>query len=216
MKIYAALLTFVLFVPPAFADNSADIHHLQDRWAEIKYRLPTQEQERAFAGLVKEAESLAATNQDNAAILIWQGIIRSTYAGVKGGLGALSEVKKAKQDFERALEINPSAMNGSAYTSLGSLYYQVPGWPLGFGDNKKAREMLKKGLEINPEGIDSNYFYGDYLKSIKDYKAALVVFEKALQAPSRPDRELADEGRKHEIEAAIQQVKAAMAKEHRS
>ena len=146
---------------------------------------------------------------------MWEGIIRSTYAGVKGGLGALSEVKKAKQEFERAIEIDPAAMNGSAYTSLGSLYYQVPGWPLGFGDDKKAREMLEKGLEINPRGIDSNFFYGDYLKSMKEYKAALVVFEKALQAPPRPGRELADEGRKHEIETAIQEIKTKLAKEQR-
>lgn len=215
MKVCVSLLALFLYISPAHADDMADVHHLQERWAEIKYRLPPEEQEKAFAGLIREAESLAATNGDNAAILVWEGIIRSTYAGVKGGLGALSEVKKAKQEFERAIEIDPAAMNGSAYTSLGSLYYQVPGWPLGFGDDKKAREMLEKGLEINPRGIDSNFFYGDYLKSMKEYKAALVVFEKALQAPPRPGRELADEGRKHEIETAIQEIKTKLAKEQR-
>ena len=48
-------------------------------------------------------------------------------------------------------------MDGAAYTSLGALYYQVPGWPLGFGDDAAARTMLRKGLAIDPDGIDANY-----------------------------------------------------------
>jgi hypothetical protein len=58
------------------------------------------------------------------------------------------------------MAIDPRALQGSAYTSLGSLYYQVPGWPIGFGDDKRAEAMLLKALEINPDGIDPNYFYG--------------------------------------------------------
>jgi Tfp pilus assembly protein PilF len=45
----------------------------------------------------------------------------------------------------------------------GALYYQVPGWPIGFGDKDKANELLKKALALNPDGIDPNYFYGDFL-----------------------------------------------------
>ncbi len=135
--------------------------------------------------------------------MIWAGIIHSTYAGAKGGLGALDEVKHAKKLFEQAIALAPDAMMGSAYTSLGSLYYQVPGWPVGFGDNGKAKTMLLKGLSYNPDGIDSNYFYGDFLLDQKQYQQALMAFEKALQAPPRPGRQLADEGRKAEIEAGI-------------
>ena len=76
--------------------------------------------------------------------------------------------------------------------------------------------MLLKGLKINPEGIDSNFFYGDYLLSKKEYNAALLAFKKALKAPPRAGRGLADEGRKHEIETAIQHVKAEMADNRRS
>ena len=71
----------------------------------------------------------------------------SSLAGEKGGMGALSLVKQARADFEAALKLDPRALDGAAYTSLGALYYQVPGWPLGFGDDDQARQMLKKGLE---------------------------------------------------------------------
>ena len=47
-------------------------------------------------------------------------------------------------------------LDGSAYNSLGVLYYKVPGWPVGFGDKAKARELLQKALAINPKGIDAN------------------------------------------------------------
>lgn len=194
------------FAAIGYAEEAADIQKLQTRWAEIKYQTPEAEQEKAFASLVAEAEQLRAANT-YAPYLIWEAIIRSTYAGAKGGLGALDQVKQAKKLLEQAIKMDPAAMNGSAYTSLGSLYYQVPGWPVGFGDHKKAKELLLKGLSYNPDGIDSNYFYGDYLLEQKDYKQAIAALEKALKAAPRPGRESADAGRKGEIAAAMAKAK---------
>lgn len=201
-----ALIAFASFALIGHADEAADIQKLQTRWAEIKYQTPDAGQEKALVTLVAEAEHLRIANT-RAPYLIWEAIIRSTYAGAKGGLGALDQVKQAKKLLEQAIDIDPAAMNGSAYTSLGSLYYQVPGWPVGFGDDKKAKEMLLKGLSYNPDGIDSNYFYGDYLLQQKHYQQAVAAFEKALKAAPRPGRESADAGRKGEIEVAIAKAK---------
>ena len=49
--------------------------------------------------------------------------------------------------------------------------------------------------------------YANYLKSEKKYDEALVAFEKALQAPARVNREIADQGRKKEVESAILEIK---------
>jgi len=204
----------ILFVAPVvfcvamvtYAQEVFDIQKLQTRWAEIKYSIPKSEQEKSFAALVVDAEKSRMLN-NSAPNLIWEAIIRSTYAGVKGGLGALDQVKQAKKLFEQSIKLDPAALDGSAYTSLGTLYYQVPGWPIGFGDDKQAKAMLLKGLSYNPEGIDSNYFYGDFLLQQKQYAEALKSFEKALQAAPRPGRELADEGRRKEIETAITEAK---------
>jgi len=204
----------ILFVAPVVfcfamvthAQEVFDIQKLQTRWADIKYSLPKSEQEKSFAALVVDAEKSRMLN-NSAPNLIWEAIIRSTYAGVKGGLGALDQVKQAKKLFEQAIKLDPAALDGSAYTSLGTLYYQVPGWPIGFGDDKQAKAMLLKGLSYNPEGIDSNYFYGDFLLQQKQYAEALKSFEKALQSEPRPGRELADDGRRKEIETAITEAK---------
>lgn len=99
-----------------------------------------------------------------------------------------------------------AALDGSAYGSLGTLYYKVPGWPLGFGDDKKAGELLLKALTINPDGIDPNYFYADYLYEQGDYQGAKIAAEHALQAPPRPERPLADEKRRQEIQALMEKI----------
>jgi len=206
-RLFATLLAAAsLAVNPAFASVDEDVAKLQHEWERVKYQMPAADQEREFGRLVGEAEKAIARNPNRAEVLIWHGIIEASQAGAKGGLGALSLVKDAKKSFERALEINPDALAGSAYTSLGSLYYQVPGWPLGFGDDKKAQELLKKGLTVNPDGIDPNYFYGDFLYRSGDLDNAEKALRKALAAPARPGRKLADEGRRKEINQLLEKI----------
>lgn len=75
----------------------------------------------------------------------------------------------------------------------------MPGWPVGFGDDEKAEQLLKQALAINPTGIDPNFFYGDFLLDQGRKAEAKSYLEKALSAPPRPGRELADQGRRIEI-----------------
>ena len=131
--------------------------------------------------------------------MIWQGIIQSSTAGAKGGLGALDFAKDARKSFEQAMRLDENALSGSAMTSLGVLYHKLPGWPISFGSDKKAEKLLKHALEINPDGIDPNYFYAEYLFDNGKYDEALKFAKKAQVAPSRADRPLADLGRKREI-----------------
>ena len=206
-RFFFAILAAAAFIAgPAFATVDEDLARLQREWERIKYQTPPAEQEKEFARLTGEAEGAVTRNPNRAEVLIWHGIIEASQAGAKGGLGALSLVKDAKKSFERALEINPDALDGSAYTSLGSLYYQVPGWPLGFGDDKKALELLKKGLAVNPDGIDPNFFYGDFLYRSGDLDNAASALRKALAAPPRSGRKLADEGRRREITQLLEKI----------
>jgi tetratricopeptide (TPR) repeat protein len=197
----------ILFAPIARAGMDDDVHALQREWEEIKYHKPKADHERAFETLAQTAGAVRAKYADRAEAEIWYGIIVASYAGAKGGLGALSLAKDAKQALEHALAVDPKALSGSAYTSLGSLYYQVPGWPIGFGDDKKARELLEAALKLNPNGIDPNYFYGDFLYRKGDYAGARRALERALRAPARPDRPLADEGRRKEIEELLARMR---------
>lgn len=83
----------------------------------------------------------------------------------------------------------------------------MPGWPIGFGDGDKADQLLREALKINPNGIDSNYFWADHLYRQKRYAEATAALHKALQAPPRPGRELADQGRRADIAALLKAIK---------
>ncbi len=203
MKWIVMMLAGVMAMPLWAQDMQAELAQIQQRWAQIQYQLPEDDKEKAFEALAKEAETFVADYPGRAEPLIWQGIVLSTYAGAKGGLGALGLVKEARASLEAALKIAPEALDGSAYTSLGSLYYQVPGWPLGFGDDEMSRKYLQKSLAINPDGIDANYFFGDFLAQQNESQRARVYLEKVLAAPSRPGREVADAGRKAEAKARL-------------
>jgi tetratricopeptide (TPR) repeat protein len=194
---------------PAF---DSELLSIQQAWASANYETPAGDaREAAFEALTKRAEGFTRQHPGRAEALIWEGIVESSYAGAKGGLGALGLAKRARGNLEAALKIDPGALNGSAYTSLGTLYYRVPGFPVGFGDEDKARQLLRQALKINPDGIDPNYFYADLLCEQGEYAAALPYLEKAARAPARPGREMADKGRHAEIAALIAKVKQKLA-----
>lgn len=195
----------LLLIPAALFAQTADslVAQLQRDWAIANYQLSGDAQEQAFESLIERADKAVADNSRSADVLIWNGIIKSSYAGAKGGLGALSLAKQARKSLEAALKVDDQALNGSAYTSLGTLYSNVPGWPVGFGSDKKAVQLLEKALEINPDGIDSNYFYADHLLQKKQFEEAEKYLLKAQSADPRPDRPVADAGRQDEIHAAL-------------
>ena len=207
-KIIACLLLGALS-QSVWALDVADqqrLNGIQQSWAHIQYELPEGQRTAAFEMLAAQASSFKQERQSVAEAWIWSGIVTSSWAGAQGGLGALSKVKDAKADLEKALALDPKALQGSAYTSLGALYDRVPGWPIGFGDSDKAEQLLKLALQINPNGIDSLYFWGDHLYRQKRYVEARAALQKALQAAPRPGRESADAGRRKEIETLLVDV----------
>ena len=207
----AALLSAVSLPSLALTESGQkSLQLLQSRWAEINYQVPAAQREAEFAKLAAEADTLVRSNPQDAEFYIWRGIILSTYAGAKGGLGALDLVKQSKASLEQAVALDPKALEGSAYTSMGALYYQVPGWPIGFGDDEQAEKLLKQALQLNPNGIDPNYFYGDFLFRQARYSEAKRALEKAQAASARPGREVADRGRQAEIAALLAKVQAEL------
>lgn len=183
------------------------VAQLQSEWARIKYQVPDKDDQlAAIRALEERAATVTRANPARPEPKIWEGIILSTDAGIVKGMSALGKVEKAKELLEASLKQDPGALEGSAHTSLGSLYYQVPGWPVAFGDDEKAEAHLKHALQLNPNGIDPNFFYGDFLLQDDRHDEAKIYLERALLAPDRPGRELADAGRRQEIKAALAQM----------
>ncbi|OGT00812.1 MAG: hypothetical protein A3F73_08700 [Gallionellales bacterium RIFCSPLOWO2_12_FULL_59_22] len=208
MKKYAWLIALLFAANSAFADTAtldASIAKLQHDWATANYQLPEKEREAAFKKLAEEAHQVSAANPGRAETLIWEGIITSTLAKYQSIFSAGGSAKAARDLLLAAEKIDPNALNGSALTSLGSLYYKVPRFG-SFGDHDKAREYLERSLKVNPDGIDPNYFMADFLLERGELAKALEYFKKALNAPARPGREDADAGRRAEIQEGIRKT----------
>lgn len=206
-RLPASLLLALFFSSPLLAATPEEIiHPIQTQWAEIKYNAPEKQQVELYQNLGQQAHKLVEANPGMPEALIWEGIVISSEAGARSGLSGLSLAKEARLRLDEALKINDRALSGSAYTSLATLYAKVPGWPLGFGDKEKAEAYFKKSIAINPDGIDPHFFYGEYLIDRDRFAEARQHLEAALKAPPRPGRELADSGRRKEVQALLDKL----------
>jgi tetratricopeptide (TPR) repeat protein len=215
MQTFARWLLPLLLAAASASAARADavddaVHAVQHRWEQVTYEAPQAARQQLLEELAADAQKLSTRYPDRAEPLVWEGIVVSSLAGEKGGLGALGLAKRARACYEKAIGIDDRALDGSAYNSLGVLYYRVPGWPIGFGDRKKADELIRKALAINPDGIDPNYFYGDFLLSAGRPAEALPYLQRALVAPPRPGREIADKGRRAEAAALQEKARSQM------
>jgi len=204
LVLFASLNAASLAATPTLDDAIADLGH---RWAKVSYQTPKAGKEAAFDTLIAYAQQVAQAYPGRAEPMVWEAIVLASAAKAEGGLGALSKVKEARILLLAAEKINPTALNGSVYNSLGSLYAKVPGWPIGFGDKQKAKAYLEKALTINPDGIDPNYFYADLLADQGDYVQAADRLKRALAAPARPGREDADAGRRQEAQQLLDSLR---------
>lgn len=206
----ALALAGLLAAPAVFAADPAldqAILDIEQHWDHINFELPTNQKAAAFEELEKKELVLMQRFPGRAEPLIWHGITLSSLAGAKGGFGALSLAKEARDQLAASLKIDPAALQGSADTSLGTLYYKVPGWPIGFGDDDKAEAYLKQALQIDPNGMDSNYFYADFLFGKHRYAEARAALERAQAAAPRPGRSVADKGRRQEIHSLMAKIR---------
>ena len=198
-----------ILTPQARADASDPAGDLAHAWDHVQFELTDRDQRlQGFSDLADRADHMLQTSPDNAEVMVWEAISLSSEAGEIRGPSALGKVKKARDLLLAAEQIDPNTLgDGSIYSSLGTLYYQVPPFPIGFGNKKKARVFLEKALEQNPDGIDPNYFYAEFLYDEDDHAGALQYLEKALKAPPRPGRASADEGRHQDIQKLMTKVR---------
>lgn len=183
------------------------LNNIEHEWATTYYSAPKQKQELAYAGLLAETVKLSRQYPHNAEPLFWQAVVKASYADTQDAISALEAIHEVRDLLLKVIAINPRAMNGAAYVVLGTLYYMTPEWPVAFGDDKKADNLLQTALEINPAGIDSNYFYGDYLLSNNRLEEAETYFQRAITAPARPEQLYADNQLKEEAKLALKNIR---------
>ena len=184
-------------------------------WEKIKFQVDDpSDLLNQMDSLGQQADALAEQHPDNTEILIWDGIITSERAslanehgGLTGPVRALQYATRARDLLDRMEKKDPKAFDGGAPTSLGVLYYRVPGFPMGFGDKKKARHYLEEAVRNAPNGLDAHYFYGDFLQEQGEYAKSAEVLKHALTLPAHPERPIWDKNRRIVIQELLEKVR---------
>lgn len=208
----AAILALGLgLTSPALAQGAGDttFDDLARGWAHVNYEIKDPKAEAAAARtLADTAEAAARKNPGRAEPLAWQALALLCEADARHNLSSLQLVGHARGLLEQAARVDANAIGaGTIYANLGSLYADLPGFPVSFGDARKAKVYLDKALAANPTGLDANYFYGDYLYRQGQAAQAIQALEKALQAPARPGHGMADRGRKWEATQLLDKIR---------
>ncbi len=98
------LLSVLLFITAGLAQATgldADLSQLAQAWDQANFTYDGDNREKALSALAEKAEALSADWPNRAEPLVWEGIVLASWAGAKGGLGALGLVDRAR---ERLLE----------------------------------------------------------------------------------------------------------------
>lgn len=204
--IAAAIGAAIALSPLTATAFEGELFSLKNRWEHTVTDMPTNERESTLKALAGEVEQLAEQHDDEADVLVWQGIILASYARERGGLGALGTAGDARDALEKAIKIDPKGLNGSAYVTLGALYDRAPGRPLSFGNSETAERMFQRALEIRPDGIDVNYYYAAFLKEEGNEQTAREHAQRAVNGTARENRQVSDEALRRDAEVLLNQL----------
>jgi tetratricopeptide (TPR) repeat protein len=189
----SSLASLATAAPAAQSQFENDVLAVANDWARVKYLSKAEAERKQYMEVVgAKADELAQKYPDRPEALIWDGIVTSERASLTWGISALDLASKARDVLLKAERMDPKASDAGALTSLGVLYYRVPGFPFGWGDKDKARAYLEAAVKYAPNGRDAHYFYADFLYEQGEYKKAELVLKEGLSSPAHPERPIWD------------------------
>jgi tetratricopeptide (TPR) repeat protein len=150
---------------------SAEVHNLRCRV------LMTLEQWDAATNECQRAVNLEGQNSD---YHMWLGRALGEKADRASFLSAFSMAKRAREEFEEAVQLDPE--NAAALADLGEFYYEAPG--VVGGGAEKADEVAAQLDRVDPER--AHELRGRTAESRKDYATAERELRAALAASRHP------------------------------
>jgi tetratricopeptide (TPR) repeat protein len=187
------------------SEPSPDPAALARRWDHVNFEIadPARAETEADA-LERDAEALAKNHPGQPEPLIWEAAAVLAKADARRNLSSLPLAGRARRLLERAVAEGASGEEGAfAYAVLGTLYGEMPGFPLGFGDRDRARADFQKALAMAPANVEVNVLWGDFLLHHRDFADAEAAAKRALNAPARPGRPVGDRYRRQEAQALL-------------
>jgi len=147
------------------ADLSTNLALVSNRWAEIRYTLGHKtEQQWGLKELQDFTAQVINKWPDSTDALTWHGQVVVTRAEVASSMDALKFARQARDIFAKCVAMDETALNATAHISLGTLYYEMPSWPISFGSQFEARKHLQRALELFPDDIEAHFYNAGYQK----------------------------------------------------
>ena len=193
----AAALDFEQELTAVIRDYDSAMYDTMDNAAKAK----------ALEAVMNRAANLVKQYPNRAEALVWHGMSQAELSATSA---SLSLVKQARKTLEAAVAITPNAYAVDAYSTLGGMYANVPGFPLAFGDKKIARVNFEKALAINPASIGANVGYARLLLKLGENAEAIKYATAALNGTPRPGREKAVKASHGSAENIISNAKAKL------
>ncbi len=180
-----------------------DLGVLEGRWAVLKYEQADAPDRIARAEALERETAELAGRDPRAETRLLQANALMLTAEFLHSTTSLKKVRAARDLLVETDQVQPN--NAAVLSTLGSIYYEVPGWPIAFGDRKKAEDYLRRAIAIDPEGRDTNFFMGDMLMETGRAAQATAYLERALAVASQDS--VGARGRRAEVVAALEKAK---------
>ncbi|MDQ1408510.1 MAG: hypothetical protein QOJ41_245 [Acidobacteriaceae bacterium] len=136
---------------------------------------------RQYDAAVASAERAVAVAPENSAYHEWLGRSLGEKASKSSWFSALSLARKAQQEFETAVRLNPK--NYSAFQALIEFDCAAPG--IAGGGEDKAHPKIEQLAAMDE--AEGHYAEGNCRRQKKDYAAAEAEFDKALVYAKSPE-----------------------------
>lgn len=140
-------------------------------------KLPNKEKERFLREGIEIAQKATKLQFDRAEGHFWFASLLGAYAAIKGkkGFSYLAEIKK---EFTLALKYDSTVEEGSGFTALGRIYYQLPSF-MG-GSLEKSLDYLLRAKRISPNNPYTKLYLADTYLSLKRKEEAKKELEELI------------------------------------
>ena len=147
-----------------------------------EYSSSDKEKEVYFKAGVDIGKEAVKQSPNDVAAQLWWAANMGAHGVVRGIMSSLFYLKDLEKSGKKAVDLDETYFHGAPLRLLGRFYHQVPGFPIGPGDNKKALKMLERAVELGPEFYMNHVYLADVLISRYKKADAKKLLNKVIEA----------------------------------
>jgi len=162
-------------------DEVKAIHTLGKDYALAALRLDPD-----FVAAEGESFRAALSSAKNVGAIFWYGNTLGLYLEFHPLTAMMGGMRDIQACFERAVELDPTHMDGAPLRSLGSFFAQVPGF-LG-GDMEQAEAMHQQAMTVSSTFLENAVNWADFvLMPREDWEELCTALNGVLALAEDPD-----------------------------